>query len=90
MFNSYAAGVVKQPELASVRSSGRMKVAKQVEPLRQMDPMSLGNRVCLAVSLSYVPDNCDAPLGGYSAWLGFLVKRAARLVSRVSGWGAAS
>ena len=46
MFNSYAAGVVKRPELVAVSSRG-VKVAKQVEPLRQMDPMGEGIRVAV-------------------------------------------
>ena len=41
MFNSYAAGVKERPELDAIRSSSRMKSAKPVEPLRQVDPMGV-------------------------------------------------
>lgn len=34
MFNSYAAGVVKAPELVAFRSNSTMKIAKHDEPLR--------------------------------------------------------
>ena len=44
MFNSYAAGVVKQPELVGVRSSRGVKSAKPVGLLRQVDPMGEGIR----------------------------------------------
>ena len=66
-----------------------MKIAKQVEPLRQVDPMGEGIRDAVlflsATSLTIVMRR----LVEIPPWLGFLVKRAARLVGMISGWGAA-
>ena len=47
MCNSLAAGAGRGPELASGRSSRRMRIAKQVGPLRQVDPMGEGIRVAV-------------------------------------------
>ena len=44
MFNNQAAAVWKRPEPVSFRSSRRMKIAKQVGPLRQLDPVGEGIR----------------------------------------------
>ena len=59
MFNSYAAGVKEQPEVVAVRSRRRMRIAKPVEPLRQVDPMGSGNPGCRDVSLRYLLDGID-------------------------------
>ena len=66
MFDSYAAGVKEQPELFGGRSRRRMRIAKPVEPLRQVDPMGSGNPGCRDVSVCHLRCNCDAPLGGDS------------------------
>lgn len=44
MFNSYAAGVGKRPELVAFRSNSTVKIAKQDGPLRLVDPMGEGVR----------------------------------------------
>lgn len=43
VFNSYAAGVRRRPELVAVSSRG-IEIAKQVGPLRQVNPMGEGIR----------------------------------------------
>ena len=46
LFDSCAADMGERPELV-VNSSRRVKFAKQVEPLRQLDPMGEGIRDAL-------------------------------------------
>ena len=44
------------------RPSRRMKSAKQVDPLRQVDPIGLGNPGFRAVAVWQLRCSCDAPL----------------------------
>ena len=44
LFSSHAAAVGKQPELGVVRSDRVVRIAKPVEPLRQVDSMGEGIR----------------------------------------------